>query len=60
MKVAKVLDGKEASTREGEMTQNPAGTLRGKVGQRALKEQPGTWETRPSDGSSCKVWSGRQ
>ncbi len=32
------------------MTQNPPGTFRGKVGQRALKEQLGTWEARPSDG----------
>ncbi len=42
------------------MTETPTGTFRGKVGQRALKEQSGTWETHPSDGSSCKAWSGRQ
>jgi len=60
MKVAKILEGKEANTRWGKMTGDPTGTFRGIVGQRALKEQLGTWETRPSDGSSRKAWSGRQ
>jgi hypothetical protein len=42
------------------MTETPTGTFRGIVGQRALKEQSGTWEAHPSDGSSCKAGSGRQ
>jgi hypothetical protein len=50
MKVAKIIDGKEASIWQRKMTETSVGTFRGKVGQRALKEQPGTWETRPNDG----------
>jgi hypothetical protein len=33
------------------MTGASSGTFRGIIGQRALKEQPGTWETRP-----CRCW----
>jgi hypothetical protein len=50
MKVAKIIERREASTWEREMTPSSTGTFRGKVGRRAQKEQAGTWETRPSDG----------
>ena len=52
--------GKRSQHPEEEDDRTSEGTFRGIVGQRALKEQPGTWETRPSDGSSRKAWSGRQ